>query len=93
MRPLHVITMFVQLTVSGGNIISGLHVPSPAGLVKSIAQEQESNKHLMAEKNVKEKQLIPLHVTTIPAQMIVSGGHMVNGLHVPKPAEVVIGLA
>ena len=89
MRQLHVITMSVQLTVSGGNMISGLHVQSPAEVVKSLAQEQKSNKYLMVGKSVKEKQLIPLHVITIPVQSIVSGGHMMNGLHVPKHAEVV----
>ena len=93
MRQHHVITMAVQSIVSGGRMISGLHVQSPAEVVKSLAQEQKSKKHLMAGKNVKEKQLRSLRVATMPVQLTVSGGPMVNGLHVPNPAEVVTSIA
>ena len=92
LRPLHVTTMHVQLTVSGENMVIGLHVLNHAEVVKSLDQDQKSLKHQMEGKNVKENQLRLLHVTTMHARLTVSGNHMVNGLHAPKHAEEVTSL-
>ena len=93
LRSLRVATMPVQLTVSGGLTVYGLHVPKPVEVVTSLVQDQKSNKHPMEGKSVKEKQLRPLLVATMHVQLIVNGGHIVRGLHVPNPAEVALSLA
>ena len=93
LRLLLVATMPVQLTVSGGLMVYGHHVPKPVEVVTSLVQDQKSNKHPMEGKSVKEKQLRPLLVATMHVQLIVNGGHIVRGLHVPNPAEVALSLA
>ena len=47
----------------------------------------------MEGKSVREIDLRPLLVATMHVQLTVSGGPMVNGLHVPNPAEVVTSIA
>ena len=92
MRPLHVETIPVQLTVNGDPMVNGLHVPRPVEVETSLVRDQNTNKQLTEGKNVKEKQLRSLRVATMPVQLIVNGHLMVNGLHVPKPVEVVTSL-
>ena len=74
-------------------MMSGLYVPNPVEVALSLAQDQESNKHLMGGKCVKENQLRPLRVATMHVPLTVYGGHMVNGLHVLNLAEVVTSFA
>ena len=85
--------MPVQLTVSGEDMVIGLHVLNPAEVVTCLDQDQKSMMHLMAEKSVKENQQRPLYVTTMHAPLIVNGGHIVSGLHAPNPAEAVKSFA
>ena len=53
LRLLFVATIPVQLTVSGGPMVNGLHVPNPAEVVISLAQDQKQQRHLMEGKSAK----------------------------------------
>ena len=53
LRLLLVATMPAQLTVNGGPMVNGLHVPNPAEVVISLAQDQKQQRHLMEGKSAK----------------------------------------
>ena len=52
LRSLRAASMHVQLTVSGGLMVNGPHVPNLAEVVRSFVQDQKPDKHLMEGMNV-----------------------------------------
>ena len=47
--------MHAQLTVSGGHMMNGLHVPKPAEVVTSFVRDQKFSKLLMEGNSAKKE--------------------------------------